>query len=71
MTSNCATFTAQDGQTYGFYSAGHDAAGNVEPAHSAADTTTTEVLGSVRLTARLAALRLTSPGPLRSDICRQ
>jgi len=49
VTNNCATFTAQAGQTYGFYSAGHDAAGNVEPAHSAADTTTTEVLGSVRL----------------------
>ena len=40
-TNTCATFTGQTGNTYGFFSLGRDAVGNIEPLKTAADATTT------------------------------
>jgi len=39
-TNACASFTGQNGMSYGFYSIAHDGAGNVEATPSAAEATT-------------------------------
>ncbi|HLJ45818.1 MAG TPA: SBBP repeat-containing protein [Bryobacteraceae bacterium] len=41
VTATSATFTGQPGHTYGFYSIATDSAGNVQPAKTFADATTT------------------------------
>ncbi len=50
-TNTCAMFNGQNGNTYGFNSVAHDGAGNAEPRHVAADTTTAVQAGTGRFTA--------------------
>ena len=45
-TASSATYVGQTGHTYAFYSQATDAVGNVEPAHTAPDTTTTVSVGT-------------------------
>jgi RHS repeat-associated protein len=47
-TNTSAVFNGQSGQTYEFYSEAQDNAGNIEPAHSTPDATTT--VGGVEIT---------------------
>lgn len=65
VTSTEATFTGENGHSYGFFSLGRDLVGNIEPLKSSAEATTTVAQGTIDVSTQVS---VTTTGFLYSRV---